>query len=617
MPSRAFGEYEVLARLATGGAANIFLARHPAARSPERQLVCLKTLLPERARDRDFVDMFLDEARLASRLTHPNCVALYGFGKAELTYYLAMEYIFGETIWGLLTTVAELRRPLAPVFVASVIASALEGLHAAHELADEDGRPYQIVHRDISPQNIMVTYDGRTKLLDFGIAKAETGRQATATGIVKGKFSYMSPEQITGGALDRRSDIYSIGIVLFECLASRRLYKADSPEEIARMMLERRPPRLREVHPSLPPVLDEICATALARHAKSRFSTALEMSHALRAYVSDAGKAGSEAEVAAWVEERFEGKIEARRELLRSMSQGVYDEGHMLEVLGASPALDLDFRPGFSAEETIGEGGPNQEPESEGGNGAAHNSPGFRIELEQVKASRSSPLVRDVPAMNLPRTTSHGVEPRAPIVRPQSDAAVTVFEPERIAAEATQEEQPAALPRDTVSEGGPGPNEGAAEVSEEFEEDTQGRWPDTPEAVRAHEPPAPELVRQGVLSRAASFIADEGTHDTAPGIRLPSRPAPPSVPPQGLASVTVTPIEAEPAPALFVAPTTTPAPPSGSASGAPPASAVVGSSEASSSARIALGRVPLAWVVWAFAAGLGMGLSVGLLLGRA
>lgn len=599
MPSRAFGEYEVLARLATGGAANIFLARHGGARPPDRRLVCLKTLLPDRARDRDFVDMFLDEARLASRLEHPNCVQLYGFGKAELTYYLAMEYIAGETIWGLLTNVAELRRPLPPVFVATVMAAALEGLHAAHELTDEEGRSYQIVHRDISPQNVMVTYEGRTKLLDFGIAKAETGRQATATGIVKGKFSYMSPEQITGGALDRRSDIYSVGIVLFECLASRRLYKSESPEEIARMMLERRPPRLREVNGEIAPALEDICATALARHAKARFATAAEMARALRSYVESEGHDGSEREVAALLEERLGAKIAGRRRLLEELRSGRYDESELYSVLGASPALDLDFRPGFSADETMGEGGPldasggaaAEESEREL---AALEASGFRIQLERVKAARPSALVREVPVMSLPRTTSHGVSPAR--ARADSDVLVTVFEPERPSPEATQEEHPAALPRDTVSNGAAGPGEGAVQVSEEFEEDTDARWTGTEVGPEDELAPAVLHLREGVLSRAASFIEAEVTDDTSPSLR----PAPAAL---LVASAPVVTPGAAPSRTPAAAPVTE-----------PPLAPPLASAPSLASADRAPALVPRGWVLLAFAGGLGLGLGLGLAL---
>src|SRR5687767_5661929 len=347
MPPRAFGKYEVLARLATGGAANIFLARQPGA-AGFHKLVCLKTLLPERATDADFVAMFLDEARLAARLNHPNCVQIYDLGRVRGSYYISMEYIFGETLWNLLATVTKLRTPLPAQHVASIMSSVCDGLHHAHELKDPNGRPYNLVHRDVSPQNVMVTFEGQTKIVDFGIAKAETGRAPTIAGIVKGKFSYMSPEQITGGAIDRRSDVYSLGIVLFECLASRRLYRGDTPEEIARLILEHRAPRLRDVVPEIPGALDNIAAIALARHPSKRFQTAHAMGEALRDYLDSIRYATSAAAIARLIEQRFEGQITERRKVFEAALSGTYDEAHLIKVLDARVVREIDL---FAEEE--------------------------------------------------------------------------------------------------------------------------------------------------------------------------------------------------------------------------------------------------------------------------
>lgn len=343
MPSRAFGEYEVLARLATGGAANIFLARH-ARFGVEPKLVCLKTLLPERARDKEFVAMFLDEARIAQRLMHPNCIELFEVGQIDGTYFIAMEAILGETLWGLLSTVPEVRRPLPPEVVASIVARVCVGLHHAHELKDEKGRPLRLIHRDISPQNVMITFEGQTKVLDFGIAKAATEREATVTGIVKGKFAYMSPEQITGASIDHRSDLYSLGIVMFECLASRRLYRADNPEQIARMMFEPAP-RLKDAVPDIHPELDAICAKALSRQPARRFQSAKEMGDAITAHLSNVKFDPGTRPVMALMEERFSDRISARRLIYEKAARGEYEESELLRVLGARPVLELDLLP--------------------------------------------------------------------------------------------------------------------------------------------------------------------------------------------------------------------------------------------------------------------------------
>ncbi len=402
MPPRAFGKYEVLARIATGGAANIFLARQPGA-AGFNKLVCLKTLLPERACDADFVAMFLDEARLAARLNHPNCVQIYDLGRVRGVYYISMEYIFGDTLWNLLTTVTKLRTPLPTPHVAAILANACDGLHHAHELKDGQGRAFNLVHRDVSPQNIMVTYEGQTKVVDFGIAKAETGRVPTIAGIVKGKFSYMSPEQITGGAVDRRSDIYSLGIVFFECLASRRLYRGDSPEDIARLILEHRAPRLRDVVPDIPAELDEICARALARHPSKRFQTALEMGDALRDHLDGIRYNQSASSLSKLLEERFGELVSDCRTVFEAALAGTYDEQSLLRSLEARAVRNVDLfpegeepKPGDSdfSEETSEHAAeawkePTDSPDvptrplERGSEGGMHSGVGFRVEIER------------------------------------------------------------------------------------------------------------------------------------------------------------------------------------------------------------------------------------------
>ncbi len=344
MSARSFGKYEVLARLATGGAASIFLARQPGAAGFQK-LVVLKTLLPERASDDDFVAMFLDEARLAARLNHPNCVQIYDLGRVRGVYYISMEYIFGETLWNLLTTVTKVKQPLPTSSVAHIIAASCDGLHHAHELKDGQNKAYNLVHRDVSPQNIMITFEGQTKVLDFGIAKAETGRAPTMAGIVKGKFSYMSPEQITGGQVDRRSDIYSLGIVMFECLASRRLYRGDSPEDIARLILEHRAPRLKDVVPDIPAALDEICARALSRHPSRRYQSAQEMGEALRNHLDDLRYNQSSSSLAKLLRARFGGVIEDRRQIFEGALVANHDEQRLLELLDARKVRDIDLFP--------------------------------------------------------------------------------------------------------------------------------------------------------------------------------------------------------------------------------------------------------------------------------
>ena len=403
MPPRAFGKYEVLARLATGGAASIFLARQPGP-AGFAKLVCLKTLLPDRASDSDFMAMFLDEARLAARLNHPNCVQIYELGKARGVYYISMEYIFGETLWNLLMTVTRLRMPLPAPEVAHIIASVCDGLHHAHELRDSSGRPYQLVHRDVSPQNIMVTFEGQAKVVDFGIAKAKTGREPTQSGLVKGKLSYMSPEQIAGSPVDRRSDIYSLGIVMFECLASRRLYRGGTPEDIARLILEHRAPRLRDVVPETPAVLDEVCAKALSRQRDKRFQTAQEMSNAIRVYLDSVRYNQSSAALARLMAARFGSTIAKRRTVYEGALSEGYIEADLLAALDARPVRDLDLVSDAEDDEVV-DLGETQEID-EAPRGAMDTPPpsvGARIgaiqDSEETNIDLVTPLMEDMPPL--------------------------------------------------------------------------------------------------------------------------------------------------------------------------------------------------------------------------
>jgi len=319
--------------LASGGAANVFLARLPENGPDKRafRLVCLKTLLDRRANDDDFVAMFHDESKLGSQLTHPGCVRVEDEGEIGGVRFQAMAFVFGMNIWELLGSVPRLKEPLPPVAVARILAEACRGLDFAHKLTDEKGRSLQLIHRDISPQNIMITYEGQVKVVDFGVASAETGRMATATGIVKGKFSYMSPEQISGAIIDHRSDLYSMGIIMFECLASRRLYKADTPQEIAKLIIDSRPPPLTDLVTDIDVELSNICAKALAFAAEERFESAEAMAIALEEYALRSPQSKSKNVIKTMIEDRFGGEVKRRRDIVQTIQAGAYEERVLME----------------------------------------------------------------------------------------------------------------------------------------------------------------------------------------------------------------------------------------------------------------------------------------------
>src|SRR5215510_13595536 len=224
--AHSFGKYSLVARLATGGMAEIFLARLQGAAGFEK-LVCIKRILPHLARDKQFVAMFLDEARIAARITHPNVCQVFELGEIDGSYYIAMEYLEGVPL-------SCFRRhdhdgPLpAPRLVAGIAVQACEGLHHAHQLKASDGRRMDLVHRDVSPQNLFVTIDGIVKVLDFGIAKVQDASVRTTTGAVKGTYAYMAPEQLRGERLDRRTDVFAMGIVMWETLAQKHLFRRET-----------------------------------------------------------------------------------------------------------------------------------------------------------------------------------------------------------------------------------------------------------------------------------------------------------------------------------------------------------------------------------------------------
>ncbi len=273
--------YTVLGRLASGGMADIFLARSTTESGIERYVV-LKRVLRERSLDQNFIKMFLDEAKLASQLHHPNIAQVYDIGKLAGAYFFTMEYVHGEDIRALLHKLMGER--LLPVNHALYIAAGtLAALHHAHERSSPDGKKLGVVHRDVSPANIMISYEGIVKLLDFGVAKAAQRSSETVTGTIKGKIAYLSPEQCQGFAVDRRSDVFSLGVVLHEMLTGRRLYRRDT--DFATMIAIVQEPVLRPsaMRSDVTAEIDDIVMTALAKNPEHRFASASEMLEAIEA----------------------------------------------------------------------------------------------------------------------------------------------------------------------------------------------------------------------------------------------------------------------------------------------------------------------------------------------
>ena len=304
-----FGKYILLDKIATGGMAEIWLAKQTGVEGFEK-LVVIKKILPHFTHDKEFVTMFLDEARIAAKLNHPNIVQIYDLGKEQNTYYIAMEYISGDDIRGILQTSIKQGKFLPLQFAVRIISQAAAGLHYAHTLTDMYGTPMNIVHRDISPQNILVTYTGTTKIVDFGIAKAATQSQETRAGTLKGKFAYMSPEQALGKKLDGRSDLFALGIVLYEITVGKRLFKSDSELKTLRMITEEPITPPIEVNPKYPKKLNDIIMKALERDRDKRYKNCNEFHVELEGFLREYPKPSSTVELSKWMKTIFAEKIE-------------------------------------------------------------------------------------------------------------------------------------------------------------------------------------------------------------------------------------------------------------------------------------------------------------------
>ena len=296
-----FGQYVLLRRIARGGMAEVFLAQQRGLEGFDRR-VAVKRILPHLADSADFVKMFLAEAKLAAQLSHPNIVHIYEFGKVDHDYFIAMEYVDGVHSGQLFTETGE---KLSPTLVARIGADAAAALHHAHELRAAGGKPLGLVHRDVSPANLMISYDGVVKLCDFGIAKAAAvSDQLTNPGQVKGKYAYMSPEQTVAQPLDGRSDVFSLAIVLWELLAGRYIVPRGDAVVAMRAIRDGKIEPLAQVAPGTPPPLVQAIAWALENKREKR-ATAAELAQALEAYIKSSPELATPMQLAAWVRQRF------------------------------------------------------------------------------------------------------------------------------------------------------------------------------------------------------------------------------------------------------------------------------------------------------------------------
>lgn len=316
------GRYEIAGLLATGGMAEIWLGRLVGPMGFEHPVV-LKRILPHLARVPEFVSMFVDEARITAGIKHPNVALVFELVHDAGELFLVMEYLAGESLAGLNRRLSKQGRTLDPALAAYVIAEACTGLHAAHELSDEQGFPRDLVHRDISPQNIFITYSGQVKLLDFGIAKAANRSTETEAGQVKGKFAYMSPEQCQGQPLDRRSDLFSMGIVLWETSLGTRLFHRGTELLTFQAICEAPVLRPSAACAGYPPQLEQVCMRALERVRGRRYATALELRAALLPVARELGLGDDgETRLGQLMRALFAERVEAKQEMLLQFQAG-------------------------------------------------------------------------------------------------------------------------------------------------------------------------------------------------------------------------------------------------------------------------------------------------------
>jgi eukaryotic-like serine/threonine-protein kinase len=276
------GRYQLIGRLAIGGMAEVYLALSGEL-TGFRTLVVVKRILPHLASNEQFIGMFLDEARLAALLDHPNIVRIIEVGHDGDEYFLVMEVVQGKPLSSVLRKAAKEKSPLTPALAAFVVAQAANGLGYAHNLADSQGNPLNVVHRDVSPQNILVSFEGAVKVIDFGIARALGRVSETSPGGLKGKIEYMAPEQTSAEEVDHRVDIFALGVVLWEALTGRRLFRRDTELAVMRAIVEDEIPRPSELVP-ITPQLESIVMQALHKRREERFQTAQEMALALERY---------------------------------------------------------------------------------------------------------------------------------------------------------------------------------------------------------------------------------------------------------------------------------------------------------------------------------------------
>jgi serine/threonine protein kinase len=321
---KQFGKYQLLDKIAVGGMAELFRAKLTGAQGFEK-LIAIKKILPNLSEEENLVTSFIDEAKLAALLHHENIVQIYDFGSMDNEYFIAMEFLFGKDLRTIRRAAKKRELPLSLENILYIVSRICAGLDYSHNLKDLHGQPLNIIHRDINPQNILVTYEGQVKIIDYGIAKAASQNNQTRENLIKGKLAYMSPEQANGQKIDHRSDIFSAGIILYELLAVRRMFKGETMHVLS-LVREAHFDPPEEVIPDLPVKLNEILRRALAKDPDDRYQSAGEMLADLEEFAFEHSLRPNARNFTQYVKELFEEEF-AEEELALWAKSKIYEAG--------------------------------------------------------------------------------------------------------------------------------------------------------------------------------------------------------------------------------------------------------------------------------------------------
>ena len=334
-----FGKYLLLDRVSVGGMAEVFKAKSYGVEGFEK-VIAIKRILPSMGEDKDFIKMFIDEAKIAGQLSHANICQIFELGKHQGAHFIAMEYIWGKDLLQIQNRLRKIGQIMPVAMACYVVAKVCEGLDYAHRKRDAMGRHLEIVHRDCSPQNVLISYEGEVKLIDFGIARAASRSSRTNAGVLKGKFGYMSPEQVRGLPLDHRSDLFAIGTVFYESLTSERLFQGESDFSTLERVrnADVRPPS--EINRSIPPEVEGIVMRALARDVKQRYQSGGELHADLQAFLTRQDVPFTNKTMADWLKAAFRDDLERERQLMEEYKK-VGRDGLIAGVAQARARVDV------------------------------------------------------------------------------------------------------------------------------------------------------------------------------------------------------------------------------------------------------------------------------------